>query len=478
MTWLRNRLQSKRSRTVAVALACVALVVAGAGLVAFISANSAETKARDMITKLAARDPSAGQYLASPSLAELADDMGLVGLPASVKVSVSDFRTESNSGASGFYARYTVHLSEKDGTARQYDQSLVVTPLDERLGVRFLQGAIEFNADGYFGTTGTTQEDLDHVLDDLHGGNDWLPGVSITATSDDVLFQAEDVITIVPTRLIGWAEIASPPDPGMRTVWTVTVTSNYHTVLRTSPATILTKDAVPARYNRGGLSKDAAIQAATTVYDRFAAAVEAGDVQTANSMLSSADTKLTASGLAAMKGQMTSGGGSDEPELEDTPSAIRVYFRSRDYAVNMAADGTWSMDSRGVIAARVPGDGRSQRVYAARYLPGAPFPSCTGKITIRLRSVDFMAGGYAYAKFSFAYANQNCMVGDNVTRATVGWKGNSGVVVNDGMTGASDAWLHLPEGVTPTARPIWIKFTRYETSDGHALSGSLRFSTK
>jgi hypothetical protein len=505
---LRAALRSPARRWVVAGGLGTAAVLGLALMVALGRGPSDVDRTRDLVTRLAAKDPGTAELLSDPDdLGPVASSLGLAGLPGSVSVAMEDFEGQGVAdladvqiqvpGASAAYmapasgpgveATYTLVLTGPDGTLGRFDQKIWVKVWDDEdyhtlLGLVGVEGRIYFNLADYFGTDGTTTEAVDLVTQDLRDGNEWLPQVEVGATSTDSTITVPDDVTIVPTHLTTWSKVISEADPGTEAIWTVQVSlaGNLGTdvINQVSPAKVVTKEPVAARVSVGGLEPTDAISQALEVAEDYNAAVESGDAAAANLVMRNSKFDITASGLAYTKA-MGWTCSLDEPQAEDNGMRVVVSFGS--CKVSLARDGSWSIDGLEdrEVAAVVAGNGKKATLYGAQYLPGAPFPSCTNRITIKLVRVTFYTDGTVTATFNFRYSNEaNCSVGDHVTKATVGWKGNKGVSIGLYMSGESEAVMELPEGVTPTSTPIWIKFTRYETRSGSALPYTLTFYTK
>jgi len=504
---LRAALRSPDRRWVVAAGLGTAAVLALVLMVALGRGPSDVDRTRDLVTRLAAKDPGTTELLSDPDyLGPVASVLGLAGLPGSVSVAMEDFEGQTVAdladaqvqapGASAAYmapsgpgveATYTLVLTGPDGTLGRFKQTIWVRVWDDEdyhtlLGLVGVEGRIYFNLAEYFGTDGTTTDAVDLVTRDLRDGNEWLPQVKVGASAEDSTITVPDDVTIVPTHLTTWSKVTSEADPGIEATWTVQVSlaGNLGTdvINQVSPAKVVTKEPVAAKVSVGGMEPDDAVSEALKVAEAYNAAIETGDAAAANLLMRNSKFDINASGLAYTKA-MDWTCSLDEPKATDNGMRVVVSFGS--CKVSLAADGSWSIDGLEdrAVAAVVAGNGKTATVYGAKYLPGAPFPSCTNKITIKLVRVTFYTDGTVTATFNFRYSNQsNCSIGDHVTKATVGWKGNKGVGIDLYMSGASEAQMELPEGVTPTSTPIWIKFTRYQTSSGSALPYSLTFSTK
>jgi hypothetical protein len=503
---LKGTLQTPRGRWVAIAAGGTAALLGLTLLVTILSGPGSVGKTRDLVTRLVARDAAAAEMLSDPAdLGSMAWAMGLAGLPGSVAVSVEDFEGKTVSDMAdvkiggyvpggdqspagpGVAATYTLVLSGPDGSLGKYDQEMWVLTTQDQDGTTLLdlvgvKGQIDFDMADYFGTDGTSTAEVDAVIADLRAGTSWVPGAKVTTTSETYEYSVPDAVTILPPRLTTWSVTASEAVPGVKSRWTVRVdmagAGNAVVVGSVSPATVVAREAIPTQIIKGGLDPDVVIGQAMDVARGYNTAIDSGDAAAANALVRGAKVQITASGLAHDKAQERYCD-VDKPEASDDGSLIEVKMGS--CTVSLAPDGSWFIDGMKSlrVATVIPGNGKVATVYGAQYLPGAPFPMCTNRISIKLVHVRFYTDGSAMAVFNFRYSNEtSCSVGDRVAKATVGWKGNKGVSVSPWMDGSSEAWMDLPEGVTPGARPIWIKFTRYETDDGNALGYTLTFYTK
>ena len=132
--------------------------------------------------------------------------------------------------------------------------------------------------------------------------------------------------------------------------------------------------------------------------------------------------------------------------------------------------------------ARAAGNGHVERIVYRETKSGATV--CTSTITIVLKAVEIYTDGSPSALFSFTHSGK-CEPTDMIIAATVGWAGNPGTQIEPDQegsdytqTGPVERRVDLPEGITPSNLPIWIKITKYGNEGGSLLPYTMTFATR
>jgi hypothetical protein len=482
-----------RKAVVAGAAVLILVGVAAAAAVVLLSGGGPGDMARTLVAKLAARDATASSIVDSDaSLRNVAGQMGLLEMPGSVTVSVDKMvvatsNASPSASGSGGDARvtltYTLKWSGK-GHSGQADQKLTATSHKGADGkVRLIDIAVSptltFDAGAYFGTDGTSADDANKVSDDLKAGTKWLSGVSVLVTPSDQALTLPDVDTPVPGHLTTWNQIVSPAVSGNKTSWSVRVSADGHPYLDFVDASKVTQQPVAAQVNVGSISPQDAVSQASTVDAAFWQAVASGDLNTANSYISSGST-ISASAVAVMN-SWGNGDASDAAASEETDGPE---VKADGLVFVLASNGTWSIDSSRstLVEASIPGNGHVEHLVYSQTSDGVK--TCSSNITIEMTSVEFYTNGYApVAQFKFTH-DGDCPSTDMIVAATVGWPGNSGTEISPGVAG-SDAtttapvyrYVPLASGASPVKVPIWVEITQYGNPSGKLLPGSMTFST-
>ncbi|HEX7592127.1 MAG TPA: hypothetical protein VF375_09260 [Candidatus Limnocylindrales bacterium] len=455
---------------------------------------------RDLVTKMAARDASAQTLLESPdSLRVLAEMMGLVSIPGSATLSVENLLVAApaaNPSASKapntdslISASWTIKWAGKDSAGKA-----VSGKIDQKMTAAIRHGtdgkghfidikvspALTFDLSAYFSASGKSEADANKVAEDLRSGTKWIPGVTVSVTPRVDQLNLPPVLTSSPAHLTTWTQTVTPEVVGSQTTWSVQVSSAYGDYGAISPATVVTTAPVAAQVNVGAITPDQATALAAPTALAFWAAIEAGDVAKANSLISSGP-KLDARGMALMKGWgATSGGVSSSSGVVGT--ATEGHNGPQDRIGNtvyvMASDGTWTVDtSRShLIASSLSGAGDVYPINAS-----SPSEGCSTQIKISLSRVVFYTDTPAEAIFRLS-SSANCDMGDEIIEITVGWTGNSaGTQMSPGVTGAEpgttvDRTVTLPAELKSGMGPVWIKITSYGEPNGGTLPGVMSFS--
>jgi hypothetical protein len=488
------------SRLVAIAAVAGVIGVVAVGAVAwlilFAGPNTSDL-ARDLATKMAARDATVSTLLTSPNaVSELALRMGLADLPASVSVSVSNLEagvptatpgtSKAQAGDQPVTATYTLTWQGSKGTPGHVDQTLTAIARKDADGkVHFVNlsvtAPIVFDLDAYFGTTGTSAADAQKVADDLKAGTKWIPGVTVDVTPSDRELTVPDVRTPVAGHLSTWSEVVSPATPGNQRTWNVAVLSGGASFSSVAAATTQTAAPVAGQVNVGALATNDAEAQAATADQAFWAAVKGGDLATANSMIA-AGPMLDASGLASMKTWGDSQGVAANTAEE---SSGGPEDKIGTYTYVLRPDGTWGIDTgrSKLLQAVLSSTGGAYPLTGSSVEQGSGSVLCTTDITLKLKSVTFYTdGSLPEAVFSITSTN-DCDVRDVIMNVTVGWSGNSAGTDLEPRVDGSDPGatvertVELPPDLTSSMGPVWIKITKYGDPSGGVLPNTMTFTT-
>lgn len=486
-------------RKLAIGAGLVGLGIVAVGLFLVLGSNNPQQMPVDLVTRVAARDVSAAKLLASEDdLRVVADGMGLVGVPKSVEVTVENLKvvdatpSAAPSGNAGgdrlFKVTYTLKLKGPKGAAGSVDQTLMAMAIKGKDGATHLANvtvtpALVFDASAYFGSTGTSESDATKVAADLRAGTAWIPGLTVTVSTDLSSVSMPDVETPVPGHLASWHQTVSPAVVGSRTTWAVHIAGSEGTFATLYPASTITLQPVPAQVKVGAVSEADAIAAAHQLEVEFDDAINSGNVALANSMLTPGGPRLTASGLAAMKGRTpTADAAYGDASEGDLGAEVQLVL----YRIVLGSDGNWAIDSArsNLIVSALAGNGHAEYIIGSVKNPITNALVCKINITIKLVRVEFASDGSARGVFSFATTGGVCVMNDSILAATVGWKGQSGIQTTFGVAGTDTTvssvlrFLILPQGATADLHPIWIKITRYGTEGGAILPYAMTFTTK
>jgi hypothetical protein len=338
---------------------------------------------------------------------------------------------------------------------------------------------LAFDPGAYFGSAGTSAADADKVSDDLKAGTKWLPGVSVAVVPNDETLTLPDVDTPVPGHLTTWSQGVSDAVPGSKTSWSVTVTADGNSYADFVEASAVTQEPLAAQVNVGTLSPDDAALQASEVDAAFWAAVKAGDLDKANSYISTG-SKISASAVAVMK-SWTNGSASDAAATEGTNGPE---VKADGLTFVLGSDGTWSIDSSrsDLLMVVISGNGHVERLVYSQTSGGTK--TCSSNIDIEMTSVQFFTNdNVPLAQFKFTH-DGTCPSTDQIVAVTVGWPGNAGTEISPGIPGTDSTAtgpvyrnIPLPPDTSPVKTPIWIKITKYGNPDGVLLPGTMTFST-
>jgi hypothetical protein len=229
----------------------------------------------------------------------------------------------------------------------------------------------------------------------------------------------------------------------------------------------------------GNITLSDASSQAKAAATAFWAAVDAGDVAKANSMVV-AGPKLSASGLARMKGWDT--GLDNAGVVSEGPIGPEDELGADTYILGSNGT-TWGIDSsRSQLILTVLNGNGHYSLTGQRRENGVV--TCSTNIGISLSRVVFYTDDSApQAIFSFSSSN-NCDVNDTIITATVGWSGNSGVGVDleKAVSGTEpgttvERVVVLPTDLKSNIGPVWIKITGYGDPGGTTLPEVMTFST-
>lgn len=492
---------SRRTIAIGVAVALAGLLVISS-VSAFVILNWPDPKAqtRDLITKMAARDSSASTFLdKDASLRTLAEKMGIVNVPGSAHLSVENLQVATPTPAPGASrpskgdmlvgATYTLKWTGRgsSGSVNQTLTAVARTGSDGR--TRLYQISVSpplaFDAAAYFGTSGKGEADARVVADDLHAGVSWIAGMSVFVVSTDDAVKAPPSYTVLPGHLTTWTSVVSPEVDGSKTTWFVQLSGGDTPSTYAAPASLVTLEPVAANVDTGNITPTQADGGAIQTATAFWAALDAGNLAKANALIV-AGPKLTAGSIGLMSGKDPSHGGigSGTPAGVVTETAAGIQDKLGDDVYVLGADGRWGIDSgrSRLVLSSTSGKRGSYTFVVSNGKTGTA--ACSTKITFKLARVTFFTNGLMPEALFSVGSSAKCDVGDEIVKATAGWRGNSGgtslVVDVQGSEPGSTVYraMTLPDSLKPGMTPIWIKISKYGSpSTGAYLPYAMQFST-
>jgi hypothetical protein len=418
----------------------------------------------------------------------IAAQMGVIGVPGSVKMSVYNVEateTKAQSGDITVNATYTLQWSGNNGSSGWVTQSL--TAAYTKSGGRghltkvAISPTLQFDEYAYFGESGTSEADANKVAADLKAGSSWIPGIDVKVSSWKQDTKTTPTITAVPGHLTKWVKTVTPAVNGSKTTWDVEVAGSKVSYSWISAASSVTAKPTGAQIQQGTITDAEAVAGAAAVQKSLAAAARSGDLTTFNSLVTG--PKVDAAGLAHMNtwafgsGTGTATEGSSGPEVSVSGDHGTLTYV-------LGSDGKWTIDSTRSSLAEAwrPGDGT---VY--RYEAGVCFGSecedlanfCVSHVGVSLTGVTYYTNATAEAAFHFTSTNPECALGDLISTVVVSWPGGSDTIhpqvagTND--SSSNDAVVPLPSGVTADKHPVQLEITGWNYYD--PMDDPMYFST-
>ncbi len=471
-------------RLVAALLALV-LVVAVAGAGAYLLMFNGPDVAGTLVTKIAQRDATAADLLASPAtLVDTAGQMGVVGLPGSMPMTIENVKTEkprtppSGVTVSGkdeaTVTTFTLKASGNGKTIESDESLAAVTHKGDdgktRIVAVKVDNALQFDAATYF-SKGTDEAAADNIREDLLNGNIWLSGVTVEVTPATSPIPEGQNVTPVSGHLTSYKTTVTGT-PGVHTRWVVVVSAGSSSFVTLTASEADTQVPVDDQVTTGNIDDAMAIADGQNVVAQFEAAVSSGKVAAAQALVTGGKASLAASGLAQMK---------KTPLKTDSRSAVDTGTPTvtiGDYKLVLDAHGTWKIDAGQTPLIAVTYAGTGSAPFTATH------GSCTSKISFALSRVEFYTSSVpAQAVWAFSQSPKDCEMDDQIYTVKVSWPGNNGKVMNPNTPGTSGVgtvyrYMPLPEELTAANHPITIVVTDYGSPDNHTNFGIPAFKTK
>jgi hypothetical protein len=441
--------------------------------------------AENFVSKLIARDASAGLALVSPdSLAGIASQAGLAGWPGSVTFVESNMvvaKGANDAAPTVMSFRLDAKMGDHVVASSEVEMALPFVKIDggDRIdgGSVSVAGALPAPDPELLSKAGTSSADAQSMLDDFRSGAAWLGG-SVTASlrSSTEPIHLDVVADTDPNRLTSYHEETAQAIDGETTTWFVTVAGPGTTVASYKAASAITKVATPARTVDGTIDPRTLQNDAHTVSVAFRDALARGDTPAAEAlMLNPTAIAVTPAGWARMKDSHWIATAVESPDLVKIDGDIAPFSATDgEIVLKQTADGAWKVDAlatKMIVDVR-PGSG------SYRYRNNSPLIGYGGDVVeVKLSKVTvghWAQGYYALAEFGLHSLDKceswgcDMYATDSFVAATAAWKGNAAgtAVLSTSMSGATALGANnlgsiRVDGVGPDNLPLTITVTAF-----------------